>query len=1060
MEGERKRKTGQRATATGKSTRPKAWQLLWLDKHREELVTRLQSVVMTIADRFVQEGYINPALDEAYQFIQASHSLPVQKSRRFLIFLRSRPSEVFENFQKALSQCGCHDLVPTDVDVKKMESELESLPPFKKLALELEIPEGVVEARKLLHDLYMDTASEVHMLADVSRGGSDSLKDLDEVFVNIGLMPSNEVEKVCARWTGKDGGVEEILSRALQERPIDLCNLLEAEREGGKEPARVMALGTAGSGKSFAFTVKATYEWGRGKFWKKIVLLRTIQCRDKSVWRAKTVSELFRLRELGLSAEQSKEVEAFVREHPKHVALVCDGLDEGSVDEDSFLWRIMSGTSLRGLRVIITSRPCLSVSDLSFGGSIQLHVQLFGFSKENVQEFAVKYLGHLRGQAMLSQLEERPAVLSLMHTPFFAVLICDQFQEAGQLPRRRIDIFSSVALRVVRRFAKRRGLPSNFQHVEKAPEELYKLVLEVGKVAFERLKRKDLSYFELGDERLSSEAVELGFLEQVQATSSTGEDRYGFRHLTVQEYMASLYVCAAVLKCEGDVARLVDELGCGEESGHLNTFWVFVAALLDTRLQEELFCSIMGKAVVPSSCTHRFDHVEEEAPVLESAEAADLDEGSEPLSGVVQKSKTGPQAEVVSMYRFLLLLHCYVEVIADCPQKHSAVVEGLVKEQGVCCQNYPALSLADLRVISRVIEYHGDIVEKLDIEGCYVGDEGIEQLLVGLQSCSHLREVNLRENDLTEQHMPGVRNTLARNGSSLSAINLSFNRRIGNKGLHILACGLQEVRQLKTLHLEKLGLTQKSSPVLASIINHQFALENFFGSWNHLGEEGFIDLLPAFQTCRDMKELYLAGMGATCQSNHQPSFATVLASLPQLRKLKMGENKIGDKGFPQLAPGLQECAQLRYLSLYACGLTSNGSSMPLLTSVLFCLPQLTEIYLGENLIGDAGLHQLSIGLERCSQLIILSLVQIGMTSSQSVLTISRLLAQLDCLARLYLGGNTCEDSRCDWEFCAAVKVHPSLRELYPPWGMSEDTISLLDSFVEDSNCVLREICYW
>ena len=271
MEGERKRKTGQRATATGKSTRPKAWQLLWLDKHREELVTRLQSVVMTIADRFVQEGYINPALDEAYQFIQASHSLPVQKSRRFLIFLRSRPPEAFDHFQKALSQCGCHDLVPTDVDVKKMESELESLPPFKKLALELEIPEGVVEARKLLHDLYMDTASEVHMLADVSRGGSDSLKDLDEVFVNIGLMPSNEVEKVCARWTGKDGGVEEILSRALQERPINLCNLLEAEREGGKEPARVMALGTAGSGKSFAFTVKATYEWSCGEFWKKIV---------------------------------------------------------------------------------------------------------------------------------------------------------------------------------------------------------------------------------------------------------------------------------------------------------------------------------------------------------------------------------------------------------------------------------------------------------------------------------------------------------------------------------------------------------------------------------------------------------------------------------------------------------------------------------------------------------------------------------------------------------------------------------------------------------------------
>ena len=1035
--------------------------ILWLDKHQEELVTRLQSVVMTIADRFVQEGHMNPALDDTYQFIKASHSLPVEKSRRFLVSLRSNSPEAFEDFQKALSHSGCHELMPTDGDMKKIESELESLPAFQKLSLELKIPEGVLEARKLLHDLYTDTASHVHMLPGICRGGSDSLKDLDEVYVNIGLMPSNEVERVCARWTGKDGGVEEILSRALQERPIDLCNLLEAEREGGKEPARVMALGTAGSGKSFAFTAKATYEWARGKFWKKIVLLRSIQCRDKSVWRAKTVSELFRLRELGLSAEQSKEVEAFVRKHPKLVALVCDGLDEGSVNEDSFLWRIMSGMSLRGLRVIITSRPCLAVSDLSFDGSIQLHVQLFGFTRENVQEFALKYLGDLQGQAMLSQLEDRPTVLSLMRTPFFAVLICDQFQEAGQLPRRRIDIFSGVALRVVCRFAKHRGLPSNFKRVEKAPEELYKLVLEVGKVAFRRLKRKDLTYFEVGDEELSPEAIELGFLEQVQATSSSSENRYGFRHLTVQEYFASLYTCAAVLKCEGDVARLVDELGCDEESGHLNTFWVFVAALLDRVLREELFCSIIRRAVVPSaSSARRLDDVEDEAPVSYPAEVVCSDEGSDLLIGTGRKGKTRPQTKGISMYRFLLLLHCYAEVIADRRQKPSTVVEDLMKEQGMCCLNYPALSLADMGVISRVVEYHGDIVEKLDLEGCYFGDEGIEQLLLGLKSCSHLREFNLRKNDLTEKHMSGVGDALAQNEPSLVSVDLSFNKGVGSEGLHALASGLQEIRQLKTLRLEKLGLTRQSSPVLAGIINHQLAISVFSGSWNQLGEEGVSELLQVLQKCSDLKELCLSGMGMTCQSDYQPSFAAVLASLPQLQKLKIGENEIEDEGFARLAPGLQECTQLRYLSMYACGLTSNGSSMPLLTSVLFCLPQLAEIYLGENQIGDAGLRQLSIGLERCSQLTVLSLVQIGMTSSQSILIISRLLPRLGRLEELFLGGNTCQDSRCDLEFCAAVKVHPSLKELYPPWGMSEDAFSLLESFVDDSNCVLQEIDYW
>ena len=114
----------------------------------------------------------------------------------------------------------------------------------------------------------------------------------------------------------------------------------------------------------------------------------------------------------------------------------------------------------------------------------------------------------------------------------------------------------------------------------------------MGKVAFERLKRKDLSYFEVDDEDLSEEAVQLGFLEHVQVTTSSGANQFGFRHLTVQEYLAALYASTEVLKKAEDVADLAERLGCGVKSGHLNTFWVFVAGLLESRLCEELFCAI------------------------------------------------------------------------------------------------------------------------------------------------------------------------------------------------------------------------------------------------------------------------------------------------------------------------------------------------------------------------------------------------------------------------------------------------------------------------------------
>ena len=457
----------------GHTTRPKAWQQLWLDKHRETLLARLQSVVMNIVDRLVQQGHVNPALDEAYQFITATHSLPVEKVRCLLDSLRSRSLEAFACFLAALSDCGCEELVPNEDAARELEIDSMSLPRFERCSLELRVPACVVQVRRLLHAHYSEAASEVHMMADVSRSTDGSMRDLNDVFVNIALVSSEDVQKLCWSWTGKDGGVDEVLARASQSRQVDMSKLLTAEDEGGKDPVRLVAVGAAGSGKSFAFTMKATHDWCGGEFWEKFALLRTIRCRDKSVWKARSISELFQLEEFGLSSAEEAGIQAFIAQQPEHVVLVCDGLDEGSVDEGSFLWRIMIGKNVRGLRVIITSRPCSAVTSLSESGAIHRHVQMTGFSRENVDEFVVKYLGESQGREMLSQLAEQSSVASLMHTPFLALLICEQYKEVGQLPHRRSDVFSSVTLRLVQRFAKRRGFRATFKHLEKAPGKLF-----------------------------------------------------------------------------------------------------------------------------------------------------------------------------------------------------------------------------------------------------------------------------------------------------------------------------------------------------------------------------------------------------------------------------------------------------------------------------------------------------------------------------------------------------------------------------------------------------------
>ena len=268
---------------SGPSSRPgKVWEQLWLDRHREAMVERLQGHVMSITDRLVGEGDMNPSLDEA-----------------------------------------------STSDASELEAELGSLPAFERISSGS--PASVERAGQRLKISY----KEVPVFRR-TKGGSS--KDL------------------CSEWTGKKGGVEEVLANAFVARQVNLCDLWQPEHGGKKADA----VGTAGLGKMRSFTLKATHEWCRGGIWEGLALVRSIRCRDKSVWRIGTVSELFRLRELGLSAAEEREVEAFITDHSEQVALVCDGLDEGSVDKNSFLWRILCGECLPGLRLIVTAPPCSS----------------------------------------------------------------------------------------------------------------------------------------------------------------------------------------------------------------------------------------------------------------------------------------------------------------------------------------------------------------------------------------------------------------------------------------------------------------------------------------------------------------------------------------------------------------------------------------------------------------------------------------------------------------------------------------------------------------------------
>ena len=577
-----------------------------------------------------------------------------------------------------------------------------------------------------------------------------------------------------------------------------------------------------------------------------------------------------------------------------------------------------------------------------------------------------------------------------------------------------------------------------------------------GKVAFDRLKNKDLSYFQLDEEDLSPEAVELGFLEHVQPTSLSEVDQYGFRHLTVQEHLAALYACSEVVKKAGDVAKLVEELGCGPEAGHLNTFWVFVAGLLDSSRHEELFGAIAG-GDMETCYVHATDKVGESSSaenaqielVERSGREPDVEEGQNWRS-----SEITPPVQPLPEYRFLLMLHCYDEATVNSSSTRSARVVDVLNRWVVCESGHSSrgfLSPFDTRVISTAIARHSDMVEKVDLSSLSLDEAGMQRLLPALNTCTQLKELHIGldlymclRNYQTPMRFGSI---VSRNSKNLEVLTLST--LIVEGGVfdgaddHLDTAVMQ---QLKCLELWHVQLKERDGEA-RSCIRHLPALRKCVLTRVLMTDSVFNSVVaPSLQMCKHLQTLSVQFLQLT--DERLSAFTAMLISFPELKTLKVGYDSICDEDFLRLAPVLGRCSQLRHLQLFSCGLTTS-LSMALLASVLPCLPHLEELCINSNQIGDAGLAVLLLGLEECFQLTVLSMANIRLTTSDSLLAIANLLERLCLLVNLDLSGNNCCDMRSAIQLCSALEQHPSLEALNPPVGIDDDIAIWLDSVLAE-----------
>ena len=564
------------------------------------------------------------------------------------------------------------------------------------------------------------------------------------------------------------------------------------------------------------------------------------------------MGELLKLARLGLSAEEQEEVIEFIRNHPEQVVLICDGLDEGSVDEDSYLWSLLNGNCAgitSGLRIIVISRPCDSASDLSQSDSFR-GVEVIGFTNEDVATFSQKYVGAEKAEQILACLEKQPFVAGLMHAPLFCLLVCDLFKETGDLPSRKTDIFEKIVAAILQRYAKAHGIKAPFKNVAHAPASLRALIMSLGKLAFDGLQKEQL-YFtdvEMEEAGVATEALQLGLMIRCESTEFWKRDEYTFSHLTMQEFLAALYASSEASRRGGELAVQVKF-----KDSHLDTFWVFLAGLLDGDTTEAVISRL-------------------------------------------PKTGKGP---ISNAFRSLLIYRYLDESYLGrmCSPSHS--FGHFLKRGGVSCERIP-ISDDSCALISRVLQcYRGIDIPLAQFSACSLSDEGLAQLLTGLQSFKSIRYFHIPKNDLGSASMSHVSAFLSKSGSNLTEVGVSDNS-IGDEGLAKLAVGLKQCKALESLSLENTHLTPASGPILRDVVS----------------------------------------------------------CLPQLKSLQVARNNLGDSGLQQLAGGLQldKCPSLRVVDLRDAKLSDR--SVQLLVDLIASFPLLEKLSLQDNGFSEDGLAEL------------------------------------------------------------------------------------------------------
>ncbi|KAL7858969.1 hypothetical protein SRHO_G00141160 [Serrasalmus rhombeus] len=302
-----------------------------------------------------------------------------------------------------------------------------------------------------------------------------------------------------------------------------------------------------------------------------------------------------------------------------------------------------------------------------------------------------------------------------------------------------------------------------------------------------------------------------------------------------------------------------------------------------------------------------------------------------------------------------------------------------------------------VKLLSELLKNPQCKLEKLQLEGCSITDEGCAALFKGLKSNpSHMRELNLNNNkpedsavkllsdlledpqckleklqlqccSVTEEGCAALVKVIKSNPSHLKELNLSYNEP-GEPGVKELSDLLKSSHcKLETLQLAGCRITDEGCAALCKALksNSSSQMRELNLNYNKPGQSGVKKLSDLLEDphCK-LETLQLERCSITDEGC--AALVKALKSNPSshLRELDLNYNEPGDSGVKKLSDLLKNSyCKLEKLELCYCSITDEGCAALVKALKSNSSSRLRELNLNSNKPGDSGVKELSDLLE-------------------------------------------------------------------------------------------------